>query len=206
MRTGHFGLRTRKAAGDRMGIAEVLLLGAALSMDAFAVTISNSFAYAGEKRSRLMLTPLFFGAFQGLMPLLGYFLGGLAGDVIERYSGIVTLVILGIIGGNMVREGIGALRHPDEDSDGEVPDRSLTISTLLFQAVATAIDAFAVGVSLRAQSVDVVSSCLTIALTTAAFCIVALAIGRRLGRLLGDRAEVAGGVVLICIGLRAFLF
>ena len=79
-----------------MGIGEILLLGLALSADAFSVTISNSFVYGSESRRRLMLMPLFFGAFQGLMPLLGYFLGGLAASLIERYAGIVTLVILGI--------------------------------------------------------------------------------------------------------------
>lgn len=188
-----------------MDIGEILLLGLALSADAFSVTISNSFVYGSESRRRMLLMPLFFGVFQGLMPLIGYFLGGVAATLIERYAGIVTLVILGIIGGNMVREGVEALLHPDEE-EGESGDVArLTIGTLFFQAIATAIDAFAVGVSLRAQSVEILSASAIICCTTAACCIVALAIGRRLGRLLGDRAEVVGGIVLICIGLKAFL-
>lgn len=188
-----------------MGIGEVLLLGLALSADAFSVTISNSFVYGSESRRRLMLMPLFFGVFQGLMPLLGYALGGLAAELIERYAGIVTLVILGFIGGNMVREGIDAIRHPSE-GESTRPAARLTLATLVFQAIATAIDAFAVGVSLRAQSVEILSASLIICCTTAACCVVGLAIGRRLGPLLGDRAEVVGGIVLIGIGLRAFLF
>lgn len=187
-----------------MGIGEILLLGLALSADAFSVTISNSFVYGSESRRRLMLMPLFFGAFQGLMPLLGYFLGGLAASLIERYAGIVTLVILGIIGGNMIREGMQAIMHPEEQ-DGSKPAARLTVGTLVFQAIATAIDAFAVGVSLRAQSVEILSASLIIGCTTAFCCVIALAIGRRLGPLLGDRAEVVGGIVLVCIGLRAFL-
>ncbi|MCI1665608.1 MAG: manganese efflux pump MntP family protein [Atopobiaceae bacterium] len=189
-----------------MGFAEIVILGLALSCDAFAVTISNTFVYCHETRARLALMPVLFGLFQGLMPLVGYFLGGLAADLIETYSGIVTLVILGVIGGNMIREGVGALRHPEEKAAGEacVTGR-LTIAALLFQAVATAIDAFAVGVSLRAQSVDILVASGVIALTTALCCVVALVIGRKLGHLLGDRAEVAGGVVLVIIGLKAFL-
>jgi len=205
-----------------MGVIEILLLGLALSADAFAVTVSNSFAYAHESRARLALMPVFFGAFQALMPLLGYFVGGLAAELIERYSGIVTMVILGIIGANMVREGIQALRaskaegsadasDPAGDSDpadaaaGEKSPKRLTLAILVLQAIATAIDAFAVGVSLRAQVVNLPFAVCVIGLTTFACCVVALLAGKRLGSLLGDRAEVAGGLVLIGIGIKALL-
>ena len=208
-----------------MGVIEILLLGLALSADAFAVTVSNSFAYAHESRARLALMPVFFGAFQALMPLLGYFLGGLAAELIERYSGIVTMVILGIIGANMVREGVQALRaskaegsadaadasDPAGDSDpadaaaGEKSPKRLTLAILVLQAIATAIDAFAVGVSLRAQVVNLPFAVCVIGLTTFVCCAVALLAGRRLGSLLGDRAEVAGGLVLIGIGIKALL-
>lgn len=192
-----------RTEGVLVGLLEVFIVGLALSADAFAVTISNSFAYADERRSRLALMPVLFGAFQGGMPVLGYFLGGLAATLIERYAGIVTLVILGFIGGNMVREGVGSLLCPPEGGTSRLGAR-LTIGQLVFQAVATAIDAFAVGVSLRAESVDLIAAVTLIGLTTAACCLVALAIGRRLGCLLGNRAEVAGGIVLIIIGLQAF--
>lgn len=190
-----------------MSPLEVVVLGLALSADAFAVTVSNTFCYAGERRSRLALQPVLFGAFQALMPLLGYFLGGLAASLIETYSGIVTLVILGVIGGNMVREGVGAIRHPERGEacpTGEKAHR-LTLGQLLLQAVATAIDAFAVGVSLRAQAVNLPFAVTVIGLTTAACCVAALFVGHRLGHILGDRAEVVGGCVLALIGLRAFL-
>lgn len=196
----------REGAGS-VGIVEILVLGVALSADAFAVTISNTFVYTGETKTRLALMPVFFGLFQGLMPLLGYSVGGLAAEVIEEYSGIITLIILGFIGGNMVREGVCALLGRGNDA-GELGDspvvKQLTVATLLVQAIATAIDAFAVGVSLRAQAVAIAPSSAVIALTTAACCVVALLIGRKLGEVLGDRAEVAGGVVLVIIGLKAF--
>ena len=193
-----------------MGLLEIIVLGVALSADAFAVTISNTFAYASESRSRLMLMPLMFGLFQGLMPVAGYLLGGLAAEVIETYEGVITLVILGLVGGNMIREGVCALRGADEQDGPEEPGagpvaRRLTLVTVLAQAIATAIDAFAVGVSLRAQAVSVVVAAPVIALTTFLCCVAALALGRKLGEVLGDRAQVAGGIVLVLIGLKAFL-
>lgn len=193
-----------------MGLLEIIVLGVALSADAFAVTISNTFVYASESRSRLMLMPLMFGLFQGLMPVAGYLLGGLAAEVIETYAGVITLVILGLVGGNMIREGVCALRGAGEQGGPEEPGagpvaRRLTLVTVLAQAIATAIDAFAVGVSLRAQAVSVVIAAPIIALTTFLCCVAALALGRKLGEVLGDRAQVAGGVVLVLIGLKAFL-
>lgn len=189
-----------------MTLLEIIVLGVALSADAFAMTISNTFVYASESKRRLVLMPVMFGLFQGLMPLLGYFVGGLAAEVIERYAGIITLVILGIVGGNMIREGAEALLHPGEDEAehaGPVAKR-LTMVTILAQAFATAIDAFAVGVSLRAQAVNIVVAASIIALTTLVLCLAALAMGRKLGEVLGDRAQVAGGIVLVLIGLKAF--
>ena len=193
-----------------MGLLEIIVLGVALSADAFAVTISNTFVYASESCSRLMLMPLMFGLFQGLMPVAGYLLGGLAAEVIETYAGVITLVILGLVGGNMIREGVCARRGAGEQDGPEEPGagpvaRRLTLVTVLAQAIATAIDAFAVGVSLRAQAVSVVVAAPIIALTTFLCCVAALALGRKLGEVLGDLAQVAGGIVLVLIGLKAFL-
>lgn len=187
-----------------MSIAEIVLLGVALAMDAFAVTISNTFCYKDASRLRLCVLPIAFGVFQGLMPLLGYFLGGIVGDLIEAYAGIVTLIILGFIGGNMIKEGVSALRHPEAETCEA--GAKLTAGVILMQSVATSIDAFAVGVSLRAVNVDIALSAGIIALTTCACCFVALAIGRRFGHVLGDRAQIVGGAVLVLIGLKAMFF
>lgn len=191
-----------------MNVAEIVLLGAALSADAFAVTVSDACTYTHDCRRRLFLMPVFFGFFQALMPILGHVLGTIAASIIETYSGIVTLVILGIIGGNMLIEGIRSIRTEDP-SDCDCCGTGLaylTIGTLVLQAIATAIDAFAVGVSLRAEGVAIVPASALIGCITFGFCIVALFIGKRLGTLLGDRAEVAGGAVLILIGLKACFF
>lgn len=194
-----------------MGLLEILLLGVALATDAFSVTISNTFAFDDHRFSRLMRMPLFFGLFQFGMPLAGYFVGGIAAELIEKYAGMVSLVILGFIGSNMLYSGYKALKEDASEEDEEEVQQgaqqsatTLSYGKLLFQAVATAIDAFAVGVSFRAHSVDILVASALFGIITAILCTIALFIGKKLGSLLGDRAEMVGGIVLILIGLKAF--
>ena len=198
-----------------MGLLEILMLGVALATDAFSVTISNTFAFNDHRFSRLMRMPLFFGLFQFGMPLAGYFVGGIAAELIEKYAGIVSLVILGFIGSNMLYSGYKALKEDaseedeedaqqDAQEDAQQDATTLSYGKLVFQAVATAIDAFAVGVSFRAYSVDILVASALFGIITAILCTIALFIGKKLGSLLGDRAEMVGGVVLILIGLKAF--
>ncbi|MEY8436218.1 manganese efflux pump [Atopobiaceae bacterium 24-176] len=194
-----------------MGVGECLVLGVALAMDAFAVTISNTLAAPGASKRRLLLMPLLFGLFQGAMTLLGSCLGSLFGSVIEGFSGLVALVVLGVIGVNMVREGLGSLRSDCEGEGAEEQGPSdskevLSVGRLLMESVATSIDAFAVGVSLRAMGVATGPASAVIGLVTAALCVVAIACGRWAGPLLGDRAQVVGGVVLVALGIKAFFF
>ena len=198
-----------------MGLLEILMLGVALATDAFSVTISNTFAFDDHRFSRLMRMPLFFGLFQFGMPLAGYFVGGIAAELIEKYAGIVSLVILGFIGSNMLYSGYKALKEDASEEDEEEAQQeaqqgaqqsatTLSYGKLVFQAVATAIDAFAVGVSFRAHSVDILVASALFGVITAILCTIALFIGKKLGSLLGDRVEMVGGVVLILIGLKAF--
>ena len=194
-----------------MGLLEIFLLGVALATDAFSVTISNTFAFDDHRFSRLMRMPLFFGLFQFGMPLAGYFVGGIAAELIEKYAGIVSLVILGFIGLNMLYSGYKALKEDASEEDEEEAQQdaqqgatTLSYGKLVFQAVATAIDAFAVGVSFRAHSVDILVASALFGIITAILCTIALFIGKKLGSLLGDRAEMVGGVALILIGLKAF--
>ena len=194
-----------------MGLLEILMLGVALATDAFSVTISNTFAFDDHRFSRLMRMPLFFGLFRFGMPLAGYFVGGIAAELIEKYAGIVSLVILGFIGSNMLYSGYKALKEDASEEDEEEAQQetqqgatTLSYGKLVFQAVATAIDAFAVGVSFRAHSVDILVASTLFGVITAILCTIALFIGKKLGSLLGDRAEMVGGVVLILIGLKAF--
>lgn len=190
-----------------MGLLEILMLGVALATDAFSVTISNTFAFDDHGVSRFMRMPLFFGLFQFGMPLAGYFVGGIAAELIEKYAGIVSLVILGFIGSNMLYSGYKALKEDaseEEEEEAQQSATTLSYEKLVFQAVATAIDAFAVGVSFRAHSVDILIASALFGIITANLCTIALFIGKKLGSLLGDRAEMVGGVVLILIGLKVF--
>lgn len=182
-----------------MSIVEIVILGLALSMDAFAVTISNSFAYPNISRARSFSMPLAFGFFQFLMPVVGFVLGQLVSDFITQYAGIITFVILGFIGGKMIWDAF----HEEEGE--EASGQTLTMPVLLFQAVATSIDALAVGVSFAALEVNVLTSSDIIGITTALTCIVALVIGKRFGNALGEKATIIGGAVLVLIGLKSLL-
>lgn len=182
-----------------MGILEIIMLGLALSMDAFAVTISNSFVYPKLSRARSLSMPLAFGLFQFLMPVAGFMLGQLVSEFITQYAGIITFAILGFIGGKMIWDAF----HEGEDE--EASGQTLALPVLLFQAVATSIDALAVGVSFAALEVNVFASSGIIGITTTLTCLVALVIGKRFGNALGEKATIVGGVVLILIGLKSLL-
>ncbi|MBQ3078239.1 MAG: manganese efflux pump [Clostridia bacterium] len=180
-----------------MTLPEILLLGIGLSMDAAGVTIANALAYRCEKREQLTMA-LLFGGFQGLMPLLGYLTGGLFAALVHRFSGPVTLAALGFVGGKMILEGCRAPQTADRP-------QSLTPATLLLQAVATSIDAFAVGLSLLALEVPIAKASALIALTTLLCSLTAARLGRRFGPALGGKAQLLGGVILLLIAFKAVL-
>ena len=169
-------------------------------MDAMAVTLSNSLCEPDMPMSKKLGMPIVFALFQMGMPVLGYLGGTLIAEYIERYARIVSLVILVFVGGKMIVESVRELREPES-----CPATRLTWATIGLEAVATAIDAFVVGVSFAAEGKDVVLYCGMIGLTTLLCCLLVLAVGRRLGERFGPRAEIAGGGVLVFIGLKAFL-
>ena len=191
-----------------MTIAEILLIGAALAMDAFSVSLSSGMVYPHLTRARRLMMPVMFGVFQGLMPMAGYFLGYWFRDIISRWQGPIALVILGVIGLSMIRDGI-------KGDDGSDKDKQLTVTALIALSVATSIDAFAVGVSFAASGVSVSLYPLTqnifivssiVAATTFVLCLAALPLGRAVSGKLGDRAQILGGVILIIIGIKNMFF
>lgn len=185
------------SSGDAL---EALVLGVALAMDAMAVTLSNSLCEPDMPTSKKLAMPVLFALFQMAMPIAGFFGGTLVAPLIEAYAGIVSLVILGFVGGKMIWEAVQELREPEQ-----CPTTHLTYPTIFFEAIATSIDAFIVGVSLAAAGANIVLYGAAIGITTLVCCLAVLALGRRLGAHFGPRAEVVGGIVLIIIGLRAFL-
>lgn len=181
-----------------MGLIEMLLLGVGLSMDAFAVTVTNGLGYPNLSKGNKIAMPVAFGLFQGLMPMLGYFAGNLFAEFISKYAGIITLLVLGYIGGNMIKESLSK----DEEEE-ETHEDQYTFKVLILQAIATSIDAFAVGVSLAALQTNVVLACSIIAITTCILCFGALYVGKKFGEVLGDRAQTLGGIILVLIGIKA---
>ena len=182
----------------------LLMIAVGLSMDAFAVSMTNGMCVSrrsdkGRFYGYAFVWSAMFGLFQGLMPLLGYFLGKAFSAMISSFDHWVAFFLLAFIGGKMVWEAI----HPEEDE--EECSISLPFSTILTQAVATSIDALAVGVSFALLQVNILSASGIIALTTLLLSMVASFIGKGFGALLKSKAEVFGGVILILIGVKILL-
>lgn len=185
-----------------MGLAELFLIAVGLSMDAFAVSISDGIVMKNRRRG--VLAALLFGVFQAGMPVAGYFLGSAFAELISRYDHYIALVVLGFIGGKMIVESIGELRakKSDEPTEGV---KEPTFGGLIMQAVATSIDALVVGVSFAAIGVDIVPAALFIGIVTFVICIAGFFGGRKFGQLFGAKASILGGAVLVCIGLKTFI-
>lgn len=184
-----------------MGTLTLFLIALGLSMDAFAVSISNGMCYRGFGRGQAVAAAFSFGLFQMVMPIIGYLAGRTFSDAISAADHWIALVLLGFIGGKMIFDGIHELRHPE----GCSPDHLFTLKVLFLQAVATSIDALAVGVSFAVMQVNIFTAAAFIGTVTFVCCIIGAMLGRRFGLLLGSRAQVFGGVILVGIGVHIFL-
>lgn len=181
-----------------MTLLELILIGIGLSMDAFAVSITNGLSCKSLRRSQMLADAVCFGVFQGLMPTLGFFLGKAFAAYICAFDHWIALILLGYIGGKMIFDAL----RPDEESGSY----TLTPKLLLTQGIATSIDALAVGVSFAAlPNVNIVYAALLICFETFAFSLVGIVFGKKVGARLGDRAQFVGGLILIGIGLKIFI-
>ena len=184
-----------------MSFFTVFLLAVALSMDAFAVALASGCAIREVRLRQYVRVSAAFGFFQFFMPVLGWFLGQSVHHFIEAWDHWLAFVLLAWIGGNMLRSGIGGLRKNEPVS---CPQSDPTAGwNLLLLAVATSIDALAVGVSMAfLQHVNILWAALVIGGVAFAFSLAGGLLGRRLGCLFQKRAELAGGLVLIGIGFK----
>jgi len=184
-----------------MTISELFLLAAGLSMDAFAVSVCKGLAAREAVLRKAAAAGLWFGGFQALMPVLGWCLGTRFTAVIQSIDHWIAFILLGIIGANMIRE---AREERLSGEEGPSDDRT-DAKTMLPLAVATSIDALAVGVTFAFLEVSVIPASLFIGCVTFVFCFFATVSAGKLGAGLGSSARTAGGVVLILIGLRILL-
>jgi putative Mn2+ efflux pump MntP len=178
-----------------MGFIEVLLIGVALSMDAFAVSVCKGLSMKKVNYGHAAVIALYFGAFQALMPLLGWLGGSYAKSYIEKYDHWIAFGLLLFIGSNMIRE---ALKEEEEIEESFRLDHK----ELLLMAVATSIDALAVGIALAMDDVNIGFAASVIGVTTFVLSFAGVAIGNRIGARFQSKAQIAGGIVLILIGLK----
>ena len=178
----------------------VLALG--LSMDAFAVSISNSMCFSGLRRNEAALTSLSFGVFQGLMPVAGYFAGRAFADVVSAYDHWIAFALLGFIGGKMIWDAVKELRAPEACPVG----RAFSYKLMVVQAFATSIDALSVGFTISEYGwLMALAASLIIAVVTFFICMAGLRIGKKFGTKLSGKASILGGIILIGIGLEIFI-
>lgn len=179
-----------------MGLMELFLLAVGLSMDAFAVSICKGLSVQELKVKHALLVGLYFGGFQALMPVIGYFAGNSFADLISSYDHWIVFALLLLIGGNMIKEAF--------DEEEGISD-SFDVKTMFLLAVATSIDALAVGVSFAFLKVNIFYAAAFIGVTTFICSVVGIKVGNLFGSRFKAKAEIAGGIILIFIGCKVLL-
>lgn len=180
-------------------IIQAVMLGVGLAMDAFSVSVSDGILLGKIKLGNAVKIALFFGFFQFLMPVLGYLAGTTFSGIIEAYDHWVAFALLGIIGGKMIFEAVG---DKEEKKSDENP---LALKTLTILAIATSIDALAVGVTFATINTPVLISSAIIGILTFIISLAGVYLGGKCGDIFGNKAEIAGGVILVLIGTKILI-
>ena len=180
-----------------MGMMELFLIAVGLSMDAFAVAVCKGLALRKVNLGQMALVGLWFGGFQALMPLAGYFVGVQFKEQITAIDHWIAFVLLGLIGAGMIKEALGK----EEEGQNDCFD----VKTMVPLAVATSIDALAVGVTFAFLNVNIVPAVSFIGVTTFLFGIIGVKIGNVFGLKFKAKAELAGGIILILMGFKILL-
>lgn len=209
-----------------VGIVDLLLIAVGLSMDAFAVGMTNGMTDSKMKLGKVLLIALFYGVFQFFMPLIGYYASSVLSELIAKIAPWLSFILLAFIGGKMIFDGVREVmenrkkRQVQEEAgpegaeakaEGEAAGAPLRIGTLALQALATSIDALAVGVTFLAADtagslcLNIWLDCLIIGCITFSLSVIAVYLGKAVGNRLADKAEIAGGAVLVIIGVKILL-
>ena len=180
-----------------MGLIELFLIAVGLSMDAFAVSVCKGLAMPKCTFKKAAIVGLWFGGFQALMPAIGYILGAQFQEAIASIDHWIAFVLLALIGGNMIHEAL--------DNDEEEADASLDVKTMFLLAVATSIDALAIGITFAFLKVSIIPAVCFIGIVYFIISFAGVKIGNVFGARYKNKAEIVGGVILILLGLKILL-
>ena len=180
-----------------MGLIELFLIAVGLSMDAFAVSVCKGLAMPKCTFKKAAIVGLWFGGFQALMPAIGYVLGAQFQETIASIDHWIAFVLLALIGGNMIHEAL--------DNDEEEADASLNVKTMFLLAVATSIDALAIGITFAFLKVNIIPAVCIIGIVTFIISFAGVKIGNVFGARYKNKAEIVGGIILILLGLKILL-
>ena len=180
-----------------MGLIEIILISVALGMDAFAVSVCKGLSLKEMSWKKACIVGLYFGGFQALMPLIGFLLGSTFEEVVTSIDHWIAFILLGIIGGKMIKEAFG------EDSENRNDD--LSVKTMTILAIATSIDALAVGITFAFLKVNVFFAVSLIGIITFALSVFGVKIGNKFGDKYERKAELAGGCILILMGIKILI-
>ena len=180
-----------------MSLIELFLIAVGLSMDAFAVSVCKGLAMPKCTFKKAAIVGLWFGGFQALMPAIGYVLGAQFQETIASIDHWIAFVLLALIGGNMIHEAL--------DNDEEEADASLDVKTMFLLAVATSIDALAIGITFAFLKVNIIPAVCFIGIVTFIISFAGVKIGNVFGARYKNKAEIVGGIILILLGLKILL-
>lgn len=180
-----------------MGLIELFLIAVGLSMDAFAVSVCKGLAMPKCTFKKAAIVGLWFGGFQALMPAIGYVLGAQFQEAIASIDHWIAFVLLALIGGNMIHEAL--------DNDEEEANASLNVKTMFLLAVATSIDALAIGITFAFLKVNIIPAVCFIGIVTFIISFAGVKIGNVFGARYKNKAEIVGGIILILLGLKILL-
>lgn len=175
----------------------LFLIALGLSMDAFSVSITNGLCEKDIAIKKAFLIGLFFGGAQAIMPIIGFYAGSIFSGYIESVDHWIAFFLLGIIGIKMIFEARDEMKKPQECAH-----KALTVKMLFFQAIATSIDALAIGISFAALKINIMIAAAEIGIVTFLLSIIGVFIGKKVGGVLKEKAEIMGGAILILIGIK----
>ncbi len=185
-----------------MSFLELLLIGIGLSMDAFAVAICRGLAMTKFNWKHAAMIAAYFGGFQALMPLAGWALGSTFAGYIQRIDHWIAFILLTLIGGNMIREAVSGR---EECKAGKCDEDRLDHRQLFFMAIATSVDALAVGITFAFLDVSIIPAISIIGMTTFVLSLSGVAVGNFFGSRYKKRAEITGGIILILMGIKILI-